>query len=749
MDNMELYKRELFAQNLHSVKRDISQSKKAIDSVLNGTHTVEKYDSSKEVVKIPKLLPNEEVVNTVCFSCHSTCEVVVIRDKNTKKILRVEGDASSPITHGFACSKGLASPNLLSNPTRIGYPMKRVGERGSGKFEKISWDEALTIISDKLSYYKKEFGPESVAFLQGTRRGWGRTFSRLANVFGTPNNGAAGWAQCLWPRLIDCNLTFGRGAQYSETHDFTSTSCVICWGVNPPTTWGVRAKDIMRAKKRGALVICVDPYLSEMAAKADIWLQLRPDTDMALALGLIHVIIEEKLFDREFVEKYTFGFDKLQKHVEPYTVKWASEKTGIPEQKIRLAARVYAKAEAASLIRSLAVDQVHDSVQVARAISILISITGNIGKPGSNNVCSSRGERSDNSLEYVKADLVTGDVLRKRCGYEEFPLLTQEYSCLPTAHMPTLWQQIVSKKPYPIRCGLIFGSNALVSYTNSNKVEEALKTFEFLAVADIFMTPTAKYADILLPSSSWLERKNVIGSYQTSNTYTIVQQPVTDTPDESKNDIDIIIGLANKLGLSEFFWKDSEALYDFMLEPTGLTYKDAVKQRRLYAPMKYGVYKDRPFKTRSGKIELYSQYAEDMHCDPLPTYTPPFSEISKEYPLLMTTGRHENAFRISENRQNPYLKELSPKAYLDINPNTANKLNIANGQKVVITGPGGKAYAYARYSLGLKEEVVQTISGFWDEYNINKTITWDKYAAGVGSVVARGYWCNVQPVEEI
>jgi anaerobic selenocysteine-containing dehydrogenase len=741
-------KRESFARKLVGSSWDDTIRLSYIDEVLSGSHHVRPYDRSDERVKACALKDNEEAVPTVCFSCHSTCEALVIRDKTTKKPIRVEGDPESPITNGFLCSKGLASLDLLTNPGRVGYPLKRVGERGDGKFQRISWDEALDTIADKLKSYKEKYGAQSIAMLEGTRRGWSRVYSRFANVFGTPNNGAAGWAQCLWPRLIDCNLTYGRGAQYSETHDFPNTSCVVCWGVNPATSWGVRAADIMKARQRGALLLVVDPYLSESAAKADVWLQIKPDTDMALALGLMNVIIDEGLYDKEFVERYTFGFDQLVKQVKPCTAQWASEKTGVDAEKIKLFARLYAKSEASSFIRSLGVDQLHDSVQVCRAISLLIIITGNIGKPGSNNVCSSRGETSQNTLDFIKASMLPKEIEELRPGYREFPLLTQEQSAVPTSHMPSLWRQVISKKPYPIRCATIFGSNAVVSYTNSTEVEQALKSLEFLAVCDIFMTPTAKYADIVLPASTWLERKNMISSYQTSNTYTIFQQPAVKVDDEARSDVDIVIDLAKRLGLGEYFWEDSEDLYDHLLSPAGLSYKQGLEKRRLYAPMKYGVYKNRPFKTPSGKIEIYSILAEEKGCDPLPSFTEPFSEQSDQYPLLMTTGRHENAFRISENRQNPYLLELSPKAWLDINPSTAKSLGIQEGDRILVTGPGGQAYAYARFSLGLHPQVVQAISGWWGQYNINRTIGWDKYAPGVGSVVARGYWCRVEKAQE-
>lgn len=746
-------KRQRFARQLAGTCYDLSARRAQVEAILSGTHTLAAQPSYPSLSGVRLEREGEEAVETVCFSCHTTCEAIAFRDKKTHQVLRVEGDPSSPQTRGFLCSKGLASPDLTTNPNRVGRPLRRVGEKGEGKFEPIEWDEALDLIAKKLAYYKQQYGPQGVALLEGTRRGWSRVYSRFANCFGTPNHGAAGWAQCLWPRLIDNTLTYGPGAQFSESQDYPNAHCILCWGVNPPTSWGVRAHDIMDARQRGAVLIVVDPYLSESAAKADIWLQLRPDTDMALALSMIHVIIRDGIYDEAFVQEKTFGFDALRKEVESCTPQWGSEITGVSADLIEKAAHVYAKAPASSLVRSLAIDQLHDSVQVCRAISILISITGNIDRPGSNILGSSRGEISQNTHAFIKADRVPKDVQKLRCGYDQFPLLTQEHSPVPTAHMPTLWQQIVSGDPYPIPCAMIFGSNAAVSYTNSNAVEQALGKLEFLVVADIFMTPTAKYADIVLPASSWLERENMISSFQTCNTCTIFQQPATKV-DDSRSDVEIVIALAKRLGMEDDFWPTPRALYDELLAPAGVTFEEGVKRRRLYAPLTYGRFKDKAFKTPSGKIELYAQMAESKGCDPLPRYTPSFQsvkdtpELAREYPLTMTTGRHENAFRISENRTNPYLRHLVPKAYLDIHPRTAASLGIREGQKVRIESTAGTAYAYARFTLGLREDVVQSISGWWGEFNINRTVPWGQYASGVGTVCARGYLCKVTPVKE-
>lgn len=744
-------RRREFAVKLLGTECDPDYRRDILDSILNGTHKLAPLQRKTPCKAAPK--EGEEAVPTVCQSCHTTCECIAYRDKETHRVLRVEGDPDSPQTRGIICSKGLASPDLCYNPKRILTPLRRIGKRGEGKFEPISWEEALDTTAENLKKYRSEYGPQGVAILEGTKRGWSRVFSRFAYAFGTPNHGAAGWAQCFLPRTTECNITFGPGALYSETQDYPNAQCILVWGCNPPTSWPVRANDIMETRQRGAALIVVDPYLSEIAAKADIWLQIRPDTDMALALGMLHIIIKEKLYDEKFINEWTVGFDELCRSIEEYTPEWTAEKTGVDKELLLKATRVYAKCPASSLCRSMALDQVHDSLQVCRATSILISITGHVGKPGCNVVGSSRGEISQNTFDFIRDDQIPEEVQKLRCGYDKFPFLTRRPCTIPSAHMPTFWQQVVSGEPYPIPCAMIFGSNAIVSYTNSNVVEKALSGLEFLAVADMYITPTAKYADIIFPVSTWLERENILSNFQTDNTHTLFQQPVTHTPG-TKNDIEILYLLAKRLGFEDRFWETPEALYDYLLSPTGKTYRECVKERRLYAPLEYEVYRKKGFKTPSGKIELYSKLMEEKGCDPLPRYTPSFQsiqdtpELAAEYPLIMTTGRHENAFRISENRLNPYLKELVPKPYLEINADTAAKLGISDGQKVLVESPAGKAFAYARCTYGILPEVVMGISGWWYEFNINKTVPWGQYSQGIGSVSCRGYLCRVSPAEE-
>ena len=756
-------KRKRFAASLLNHEHDPNYRVEILDDILAGRHTLTENRPSPNYRRAEqRTVPdNLKVVPSVCYLCHSNCESRVYVDKETGRVAAVEGDPDSPQTHGVLCSKGLTSPDMCYSPKRLLNPLKRVGPRNcpatlslddEAHFVEISWEEALKTVADNILRYMEEYGPTGVAMLQGTRRGWSNVYTRLCYLLGLPNHGAPGWAQCSWPRRLDC--TVSAGASYMESPDLYNTHCLIAWGVNPPTSWNVRASDISLLQEREGALIVVDPQLSEIADKADIWLQIRPDTDMALALTMIHIIIEESLTDESFIRDWTYGFEELRESVREYTPAWGSRVTGVEEEKIVLAARVFAKAESACIMRGLAIDQVHDSVQVCRALGLLSAITGNIGNPGGNVNPSPKRLNGTGAHTFIASVELPEEVRELRSGYREYPLLTQELSRVPSSHMPTFWQTVMTGEPYPVKCITVFGSNPVDIYTNAGYVQEALKKLEFLAVCDIFLTPTAQLADIILPASTWLERDNIISTYQADLRNVLLMQKAVPEVGNAKSDVEICAELARLCGIGDRFYRTTRELLDYMLEPRGVTFQEAAKQRRLYEPIRYYDYRKKGFSTKSGKYELYSLTLEEQGCDPLPRYTPSFQSIQDtpdlalEYPLIMSTGRHETAFSHTESRRIPRLLELEPKACLYIHPKTAQKYGIPDSGRVRITSTAGTAYAWARYTLGIREDMVQGVPGWTGDENINRLVPWGRYAQGIGTVCCRGFLCRVEPADE-
>lgn len=741
-----------FASNLLGSEVDPEYRKLSSfsETYTSGSETQKIFVSGEQPpFKWGRIPPGVKVVRSACFSCNTACEVLVFVEKETGKVLRVEGDPESPVTKGVLCAKGLAAKDLVENPDRIRTPLKRVGKRGEGKWEPISWDDALDLIAEKMTTFKEQYGPQGVAVLEGTRRGWSRSYSRLANAFGAVNNGAAGWAQCLWPRLVDNSATFG--APYLESSDCENTKCMLVWGVNPPATWPVKAAQIMDARQRGACLIVVDPHFSETAAKADLWLQPRPETDVALGLAMIHVIIDSGLYDRKFVEEWTTGFRRLKEHVQECTPEWGERITRVPAELIEKAANMYAGTNPACIARCLSVDLDHESLQACRVLSVLATITGNIDIPGGNILVSSRGEISQNTHDFIGNHLLPKEDVPLRRGYDEFPFLCSDLCPVPTAHMPTLWDTILTGEPYPVKAAIIFGSNAAVSYSNSGRVREALASLDFLAVADLFLTPTGQKADVVLPASSWLERNNVISSFQTAYTHTIAQQKAASLG-EARSDVDIVIDLAKRLGVGDKFWENETAMYDHLLKPTGFTLSEFIEKKRLHAPLEFRRYENNGFKTPSGKVEIYSSVFEKNGCDPLPTYTEPFQspqrtpELADDFPLIMTSARRP-FFRHTENRQNPLLREQCQSAPVRIHPDTAAALGILDGDSVTIETPTGRCKAIAELTEGLQPDVIQTMPGWPGEENVNNLIPWNDFARGMGTVSMHSIMCRVTKAE--
>jgi anaerobic selenocysteine-containing dehydrogenase len=684
------------------------------------------------------------VYKSCCYICNSGCDALVYVKNG--KVIKIEGDPSSPVTKGTLCPKGLASTQLQNHPDRLKYPMMRVGERGEGEWRRISWEEAFNMIVQRFKEIEEKYGKNAIILATGTQRGFIRYFVRFANAWGKQWIGP-GIAQCFYPRVIAGMLVLGGYAM--ECPDYDHTKCMLIWGANPPATWPVKALGMMEARVRGAKMIVVDPVFSETASKADLWLQLRPGTDAALALSMLHVIINEELYDKDFVEKWCVGFEQLRERVQQYPPRKVEDITWVPKQQIIEAARIYATTKPACITLGVSVDQNADTISTSRAIAMLAAITGNIDVPGGNifPMDTRTPERSEIELKY----LLDEESHEKRLGSKEYPLLAGRACPLsPSAHPPSVWKAILTGKPYSVRALYAHGTNIVLSYANSEEVKKALMSLDFLVVADLFMTETAALADIVLPAATWMERSSVVSSLQTSYRHVHLQQKTVEPLEECRSDYDILNELARRLGFEEYMFRTEEDFGDYMLKDWGITFEEFKKLGILSVPNTYKKYEKSGFKTPSGKVELYSKFLQDLGFDPLPSYKEPdlspisTPELAKEYPLIITTGGRVPVFRHTELRNIPWLRETEPEPRVLINPKTASELSIKNGDPVVVESPIDSMEAKAYLTDGIHPRVVQVPSHWGGWQNVNRIMDNKHCAPLIGGTQLRCQLCRVR-----
>jgi anaerobic selenocysteine-containing dehydrogenase len=683
------------------------------------------------------------VYKTECFICNQGCDALVhVKDG---EVVRVQGDPSSAVTKGTLCSKGLASKELLYHPDRLLYPMKRMGERGQGRWQRISWDEALDTITRRFNEIEEQYGEHSIVLASGTNRGWIYYFLRFANAYGKQRIGP-GVAQCFMPRMTGQILVLGGNAMENPHYD--DTQCMVIWGCNPTNTWPVKGLGMMEAWSRGAKMIVVDPVFTEAASKADMWLQLRPGTDAALALGMLQVIINEGLYDKAFVDRWCIGFNELRERVQQYPPERVEEITWIPKNKIKKAAWMYATVKPGSITQCLSIDQNADTISTSRSIAMIAALTGNIDVPGGN-LFNMPLKAHKLSIETL-SDYLTKEHHEKRLGSKEYPLLAGEASILqPTAHNYTVWQAILTGKPYPVRAIYCQGSNMLVGYSNAKMVREALMSLDFLATADLFMTDTAQIADIVLPAGSWMERSAATHNDQTSINNFHLQQKIVQRG-ECRTDFEILNELAKRLGFGERMFPTDEAYFDFLLEPSGMTFEEFKKIGVISVPYSFKKYEAKGFNTPAGKVQLYDQRLKALGFDPLPSYREPTEspistpEVAKEYPLIITTGGRVAVYRHSELRNIPVLREIVPELLVSINPTTAKELDIDNGDLVIVESPRGSMEAKAYLTEGIDPRVVQVPSHWSGRNNVNLIMDNENCAPMIGSTQLRCQLCSVR-----
>lgn len=666
------------------------------------------------------------------------------------KVVKVEGMLEHPDSRGTLCEKGLAAKEILYTPDRLKHPLKRLGKRGEGRWKTITWDEALETIALRLKEIKETYGPEAVDLHWGHDHAHeqSRYLKRLANLFGTPNTSSPFYI-CMIPRKIAMKYTFGEVA----APNVSNTKCAILWGSNHTNTCLPQEERILEAKRKGAVLIVVDPRLTQLAGESDLHAQIRPGTDGALALGLLNVIITNKLFDDGFVEKWTIGFRELWEIVNEYPPEITEKITGVPAGTIRNMAKTYAKTKPACITMGNALDQTTNAFQASRAIAILMAVTGNLDVPGGNvfappTFIYTAPVSLDEKLPIEQK--------KKRIGSDKY-LLCREYK---RAHTPSLWDAILTGNPYPIKAVFIMAANPAVVFAKTNIVKEALKKLDFLAVADIFMTETAKLADVVLPACTFLEKTYYKRYEFLPNADPVVPQFISIRPKvveplgESWSDLKIIFELAKKMGYDEYFpWKNVEEAIDFELKPMGITF-EAIKKTPsgilfLGPPLIYKKYIKTGFQTPSKKVEIYSKQLETLGFNPLPVYEEPKEsplsqpELARKFPLTLTAGAKLPMYTHSQMRNIPRLQRLMSENLVEINPKTAGKLKIKDGVMVIVESPRGSVKCSASLTDGIAEHVVCMYHGFAGA-NPNELLDYKTRDPVTGSTSKRASLCRVK-----
>lgn len=687
--------------------------------------------------------------------CHPVgCGVKLYVDDDGK-LVKVEGDENHPVTQGRLCMRCIALKDYVYNPSRVIHPMKRDRRyRGQAdKWEQITLDEALNIIEENYWRIVKEYGYESVLVYTGTGRDGGVTSgSNLASlVFNTPNYcyTQSGYA-CYLPRMAASVYT--SGIAYTEV-DYAGTlegryddpmyklpEVIVLWGKDPlpSNPDGLFGHSIIDMMKRGSKLIVVDPRVTWISTKADYHLRLRAGTDTALGMAMLDTIIKEKLYDEDFVDRYCYGFDEFAERCATMPAEKAAEICGVDAEDIRGAARLYANAAQATISWGLAVDQKTNGMQNGQVVVALTAITGNIDRPGGQLVAGAGtvvtgGENTDEGMSALQR--VEDDELHmKMIGMKEYPGYCG--FCNNSQADLTL-RALETDEPYPIRFGMIMNNNfaACDSAEPDRWIKASAKALDFCFGFDCFITPSIQCAaDLIIPLATTAEANTVVSvNYGATPVYRGFQNKAI-TVGECMGNAEFAYVMGSRLWPEKFDKLNIHSTEDF-LRYVWLGKEDFNELRKTvinqydHEYFKYAKGHMRAdgqlgFNTPTGRIELWCTAYAQFGDDPLPYYEEPHyspystseymkPEYKEEYPFILTTGARTYCFFHSEERQVPVLREINPDPLVEINPNTAHRLGIADGQWCRVYNMFGECYLKAKLTQAVTEDTVHAQHGWW------------------------------------
>ena len=657
------------------------------------------------------------------------------------KLVKVEGDPDNPVTHGSLCVRCLTLPEYIYHPQRIIHPMKRDrNDRGKDKWVEITYDEAYDIIEEKVNAIKEEWGAKAIVVLGGTGREATLYYPPLGYaVLQTPNvSSTLSGLSCYGPRCAVADFVLGAGypeldyaAYFPDRYDhpgYEVPKYIMLWGKNPlmSNPDGFFGHSLIDLMKRGSKIITIDPRITWTAAHSAYHLQLRPGSDAALALGLLNVMINEDLYDHDFVDKWCFGFEDLKKRVQEYPPSEVAKLTWVPEEQIIAAARAFATSHPSSIMWGLALDEMPNGVQTAQCVLAMLAITGNIDVPGGVTIGASSslmGKWRYETSTYVDPE----EFQNSRLGLDQYP---GSLISMLLSHPDVLLDTLESGEPYPIKMMWFNSTNPLANTAAvPQRWYSVFDTLEFNVVQDLFMTPTAMACcDLFLPLSTFAEHDGMVLPHFGRNTHYYGAMNKAIDVGDCRSDLEVCFELGKRLNPKAWPWETIPDFFSSLLEPYAGFDFERLREKGIYQPdytyqkHEKGLLrsdKQPGFNTTTGKIELKCMIYKKWGEDPLPYFEePPFSpfstpELFEEYPLVLTTGSRDIVSFHSEHRQIDTLREIRRFPVFQVHPDTATEYGIEEGDWVGIENQFGKCRQKAHLTTTIDPRVVNAEHGWW------------------------------------
>ncbi len=638
---------------------------------------------------------------TMCRICGEECGINIILKGN--KIQYFEGSKGHPVNKGFLCPKGKALTDYVYAVDRILHQLKK--ENGSWK--QIDWSEALSICANKLTEIGTKWGPRSAAFMTGEAVGHNQSkwiLQRFADVYGTPNVFSVG-SLCFHTRVIGHYLTFG---QYAIP-DFGNSQCIAFWGSNPFNSRPPTKELLERKKKDGTIFITINPVKNELAKISDLYLQIKPGTDCALALGIIHLVLSKSKHDRTFTNNNTIGVEKLKDHVLKYSPSVVKHITGLTEDQIITLADMISSKRPMSIIAASGLDHSLCGTDTHRAICTIQALTGNVNIPG--------GYIFPPRLDLKNIRLMDRLQGQKPIGAEEYPFYWDIYG---EGQGMLLFKSILNEQPYPIKALFIQAMNPVLTWPNAKRTRQALKNV-FLVVTDVFHTETTELADLVLPAATTFET-NQLRDYGNIGVpiVTLRQRAIEPIPESIPVDV-FWLKLARIIGFKDFIpWENEIQVMNALLGPSGKTLEDLIN-----APdgIQYEVSKNtkesHSYRTPSGKIEFYCERMEKRGLSPLPNYIEP-PQPTTDYPLVLCTGARKIEYQHSRLRNIKSLREQNPQPLVELSKQTADKYDTSHHEVIYVETKNGKIKMKASINNDIKDNVISILHGWEGNSNVNE-----------------------------